>query len=107
MKRIRYAGGSFLTGDAIADALLDYATALARAGTADHVIVPGLGADEAPTSVDVVVGPASQLIAEHEESGAEEPHHEEFVADLRRRTRLATVGRVEQIGPPAGPDAAI
>lgn len=36
MKRITYAGGSILTGDRLADILMDDATALARAGLADH-----------------------------------------------------------------------
>lgn len=105
MKRLTYAGDSFLTGDAIADALLDYATTLARADVADHVVVPGLSRDGARTRFDIVVGPASQLIAEQVEGVGEELVDDAFVADLAHRSRLAAAGRVEQAGQ-RPPDAA-
>lgn len=106
MKRVTYAGDFFVTGDVVADALLDYATVLARADVADHVVVPGRSRDGALTSFDIVVGPASQLLAEHVEGLGEELVDDDFVADLRRRSRLAAAGRVDQVGLATDPDAA-
>src|SRR5690606_32012646 len=102
MKRVSYAGGEFLTGDLIPDALLDYAAALARAGQADHVAAPGIGGDDRVTRFDLVVGPASQLIAESLEVAGEELEAEEFVAELELRGRRARAGRV---GEPGAEDA--
>ncbi len=99
MKRVAYAGGSFLTGDTIADALLDYAAVLARAGQADRVTVPGIGADDRVTEFDMVVGPASQLIAEAVELAGEELDAPDFVADLEVRARRARAGRIGEPGP--------
>ena len=94
MKRISYAGGSFVTGDLIADAVLDYAAVLARAGQADRVTVPGLGGDDRLTEFDLVVGPASQLVAEAVEFGGDELESRELLDDLRVRERRARAGRI-------------
>jgi len=93
MKRISYGGSTILTGDSIADALLDYATALARAGSADHVRVPGLGPLGRVELFDLVIGPASQVYAENS-LGEDEIFDEAFVADLRHRMRVAAAGRL-------------
>ena len=98
MKRVGYAGGAFLTGDSIADALLDYAAVLARAGQADRIRIPAIGADDHPTEFDLVVGPASQLIAEPVEFRGEELEAPALVADLERRGRRARAGRFDEIG---------
>jgi hypothetical protein len=98
MKRISYGAGTILTGDRIADALLDYAAALARAGTADHVRVPAIASDDERTVLDIVIGPASQLMAEHEEVGFADVIDEEFVDELALRGKMVAAGRVDQIG---------
>lgn len=98
MKRVTYGGGSILTGDRIADALLDYAAALARAESADHLRVPAVGADGLPAVVDVVLGPASQLLAEAEGVAGGDLEDAAFVEELEHRARLAAAGRAEQIG---------
>lgn len=101
MKRISYGGSTILTGDAIADALLDYATALARAGSADHVRVPGIGPLGRVELFDVVIGPASQVYAENS-TGEEEVLDEVFVADLRHRVSLVAAGRAGDGADPVG-----
>ena len=98
MKRIGYAGGGFLTGDRIADALLEYAALLARAGTADRVSVPGLGEDDRVTEFDLVVGPASQLIAESVEFAGTELEDDALVDELQVRGRRARAGRIGEPG---------
>jgi hypothetical protein len=87
MKRILYAGGSFLTGDGIADAVLDYAAELANAGKAAKLVVPALDLEQRPEFVALVVGPSSQLLAEPVAMG-HELDDEEFTEALLLRTRL-------------------
>lgn len=87
VKRIRYAGGSFLTGDVIADAVLDYATELANAGKAARVEVPAMSLEQRMELVALVIGPASQLLAESV-AGDTEMVDEDFTADLVMRTRV-------------------
>lgn len=83
MERVHYAGSSILTGSAIAHALLDYAQALAEAGTSATVEIPTLNDDGTPGTSEVLIGPASQLIADTEESPYDEVGDDELVARLR------------------------
>ena len=69
MDRIHYAGDSILTGTEIARALLEYAQALAVAGTSATVDIPVV--DEQDGSIgrsELLVGPASQLMSDTVES---------------------------------------
>lgn len=100
MMRVTYAGGSFLTGDRLAASLLDYAAVLARAGQADRVTVPGIGEDDRVTRFELLVGPASQLIAEAVEFGGDELEDADLVEDLVVRGRRARAGRIGE--PSAG-----
>ena len=84
MERVHYAGSSILTGSAIAHALLDYAQALAEVGTSATTQIPTLNDDGTPGMSEVLIGPASQLIADTEESPYDEVVDDELVARLRR-----------------------
>jgi hypothetical protein len=58
MRQVSYTGGTFLTGDAIAALLVDYAAELANSERAAAVWVPTPdGAD-----VELLLGPASELL---------------------------------------------
>lgn len=85
MKRILYAGGSFLTGDGIAHAVLEYAAELANAGKAAKIDVPALDLEQRPERVSLVVGPSSQMLAEPISLGLE-LDDDEFTENLRRLT---------------------
>jgi len=85
MKRIDYVGNDLLTGDRIADAIMNYATALARRARADRVDVP-VFADGRISRVELILGPASQLLVESVQDDREEPVDDELVADLEQRT---------------------
>ena len=87
VKRILYAGGSFLTGDGIAEAVLDYAAELANAGKAAKLDVPALDLEQRQERVSLVIGPASQLMAEPVAVG-QEIEDETFTQQLRRMTRV-------------------
>ena len=84
VKEVSYVGDAFITGDAIADAVLDYGVALANAGHADKIVVPGIGRD-GDARFDLLIGPASQLSAAHVEHTGAELEDPEFVADIRDR----------------------
>jgi alkanesulfonate monooxygenase SsuD/methylene tetrahydromethanopterin reductase-like flavin-dependent oxidoreductase (luciferase family) len=90
MKRIYYSGGSLLTGDTIAEAVLAYAEALAKNPQADVVHVPVLVPDsDAKAVASLLIGPASQLMCVPEGSnGLVEPHDAAVIDDLVRRTLL-------------------
>lgn len=65
MQRIYYCTGtSFLTGDDIADAVLEYAWVLAQYGRFDLVRVPTRRADGSTGSSTLLVGPSSQISTE-------------------------------------------
>ncbi|NUT59153.1 MAG: hypothetical protein HOQ00_09975 [Agromyces sp.] len=87
MKIIVYAGDELLTGDEIAEALLEYGQALAQNGTASKVEIPTLEADGSRSTTTVLVGPASQIIAKRTDSDAEELRDPSVVAELKARTR--------------------
>ena len=85
MDRIHYAGDSILTGSEIARALLDYAQALAVAGTSATVDIPVV--DEGDGSIgrsELLIGPASQLISDTEEEGHELPPRADWTRGLLR-----------------------
>lgn len=89
MRHISYAETVFATDDRVADLLLEYATLLARTGSADTVTVPGRIGRRNVEPVSVVVGPASQITA----WGDDEPFGEDVddaVAGLRQRIRTVT-----------------
>jgi hypothetical protein len=87
MERIFYAGDRFLTGTAIARALVAYAAALARRGSAATIEIPVRHDDGTRGVVIFLLGPASQLVTEPVGgAAADEITDETLVADLRRLT---------------------
>lgn len=93
MDRLHYAGHSILTGTAIARAILDYAQALAEANASATIDVPTVNDDGSLGRSEILIGPASQLITDAEESRFEDVVDEEFVARLRdEATQVRTHG---------------
>lgn len=85
MHKIAYAGTVFYTGDRIATALLEYAAALARAGSAVAFTVPARTSDGELTRIEVLIGPASQLASEPVgDTGWPEIEDDDAVAELER-----------------------
>jgi hypothetical protein len=85
MRRVTYAGGSFVTADDIASLLLEYAAALANHDRAAAIHVPAIDLPHGATTIEVLVGPASQLLAEPVDDIGRVPDGGEFVADIRAR----------------------
>jgi hypothetical protein len=84
MHRIHYAGDSILSGSAIARALLEYGEALAKVGTSATVDIPTREADGSVGRSKLLIGPASQLIADEERSEYDELVDEALVAYFDR-----------------------
>jgi len=107
MDRIHYAGGELLTGSAIADAIVDYAAALASRRSAASIDIPIRGHDGVITRAHLLIGPASQLLTEPVETDAEELIDEELVSRLRAATTALSATRplVEAPEPGYGDDA--
>ena|GEM_PF-5142828 len=62
MKRVTHAGGSIVTGSAVADALLDYATQMERWAKSVAVDIPVLEDDGEVTVHTILLGSASALV---------------------------------------------
>ena len=106
MRRISTGVEQLLTADDIADVVLSYATALARAGTADTVSIPIVRDDGETDEARLLLGPASQLtIVPDSDVEIELPAAAAVVADLQQRIeRLSPRPVVEQ--PPTDTDDA-
>jgi hypothetical protein len=87
MHRVHYAGGSVLTGDAIAAALLDYASALARRASSATVDIPVREEDGSQGIAQVLIGPASQFVTTHEPGPGDEILDDELVERFTAATR--------------------
>ena len=92
-----YAGETFLTGDEIADAVLAYARALAERSTAATVEIPIRHEDGTSSQLAILVGPASQIVAEPAGSDGEEIVDADLVDDLHRRAQATMSPRAAML----------
>jgi hypothetical protein len=97
MKSVSYAGLTFSTADAIADALLLLAAALGQNERAETVEIPVVDDDGRPNSVQLVIGPASQFISRPFDSPYADPSDEELLDGLRRRIRSLDMPRAAAV----------
>ena len=89
--RISYAGDHFLTGDEAAEALLEYASILAKHNTSDEVQLRTIQSTGDPGISRFLIGPASQVVVSTHTSSIAEPDNADTVAEIRRK--------VEHLGP--------
>lgn len=85
MKRIHYASGSVLTGDAIADVLVKYAAALATSTAAAEVRAPAILESGEVGEAVLLLGPASQILVEDESFAGPELRDDDFVREIDAR----------------------
>ena len=95
MKHIHYDGATILTGDDVADAVIEYAAALSGGDRADTVAVPSVAPDGTLTTTKILIGPASELVVEDADDDVLETEDAEFVQQLRAAAR--TFGHSEPI----------
>lgn len=94
MKRLHYASGSLLTGDAIADVLVRYAAALAANAAAAEVHAPAVLESGEIGETVMLLGPASQMLAEPELFEGPELRDPGFVDELDQRVTALGPRRV-------------
>ena len=87
VKRILYSSAGFLTDDAIADALMDYASVLAIVDSADVVTCEGVDDEGKVRQYQLLIGPSSQILSVTTDDPSAEMKVDESVAELRRRSR--------------------
>ena len=97
MKNIVYGLTAVLTSDEAADAVLDYAAALAHAGLADTVAVPTVDAFGSTTTTSFLLAPALGLLVEDAADDPLGPDTTAFVEEISWRARA-----VRCTPPPAG-----
>ncbi len=97
MKSVTYAGLTFLTSDEIADALLQLAAALGQNERAETVEIPVITEDGVLSSVQLVIGPASQFISRPIESAFAAPVSDETLEHLRHRLRLLDLPKASAV----------
>jgi hypothetical protein len=95
MKHIQYDGSTILTSDDVADAVIEYAAALAGGDRADTVAVPAVAEDGTMTTTKILIGPTSEIVVEDAEEDDLELERQEFVARLRAAAK--TFGHSEPI----------
>ena len=102
MKRVSYAGVSFLTTDGVADALLRFVAALGLKQKAETVEIPAVGDRGDMVPVQLVIGPASALVSMPETSDIEDPDTSAAISSLNRRAdalaRPRAVAYLDQSG---------
>lgn len=87
MKNIHYAGEQAMTGDAIADAVLDYAETLAKHESSATIDVPVVSPNGTVANARFLIGPASQLVATPIESEFPDPMDEELIELIRLKRK--------------------
>jgi hypothetical protein len=68
-----YAAGTFVTTDEVADALVHFVATVPRNRRNQVIVVPEFDADGTSTPVVLVLGPASQIMSQHEAVSYAEP----------------------------------
>ncbi|WP_435747206.1 hypothetical protein [Microbacterium sp. PMB16] len=101
MQAIMYGGDEFVTGDAIADALLAYGRALGDDVRAEIIAIPVREEDGSVVTAKFLIGPASQIVAKTVRDRGPELEDEELVSrlnDLTRSVEAPTGGSLEMSG---------
>jgi hypothetical protein len=88
MKIVTYGGDRFLTSDSASDALLRFAATMGARSSAEVVSLPAKEINGTPRTVDLVIGPASELLAHDIEVAFPEPDTTAAVAILTERMTL-------------------
>jgi hypothetical protein len=95
---VTFADKSLLVGDDVAELLIEYATAIADRGRADHVTIRAIGGDGNEVDIHLLLDAGTIIAAESTNSTANPPDNRENMEDLRRR--------LDQLVSPPGPQVA-
>jgi hypothetical protein len=104
MKRVAYGGESFITSDEAAEALLAFAAAAAMSDVAEVIPLPSVRDDGKVVVLELVIGPASELITSPVDSPFPEPDTRGPSAALRARASELISNQHATGGPIYGQD---
>jgi hypothetical protein len=88
MREIHYASGKLVTSDEVA--VMEYAADLANRNEAATLLVPALGLADGESRVELLVGPASQLMSQPIHDERVLPLDADFLTDLESRIAALT-----------------
>ncbi|HWI31134.1 MAG TPA: hypothetical protein VNT50_06570 [Microbacterium sp.] len=94
MQRLHYTGDTVLLPDAVSEALLEYASALADTQASAVITVPIVEGGVA-SYAEILLGPASQLYATHAEGVEEVAADVALVDEIKLRTRRLRPAEVQ------------
>jgi hypothetical protein len=83
MKHITFGDKSLLIGDAVADALLEYAAFLATAARGDTVEVHAISSDGDEVTASFLLGPGVTVMAETSHTQLPEPDNSDAIAYMQ------------------------
>ncbi|HEX5859327.1 MAG TPA: hypothetical protein VFY91_14580 [Microbacterium sp.] len=87
MLELHYTGDRILMADAVGEAVMRYASALADAQTSDVIVVPIVREDGEASTAELLIGPASQLYSTPAPDADDLEADAALIADLDQRTR--------------------
>ena len=90
MQRLHYTGDTLLVPDAVCDAIMTFASALAGERVSDVVRVPIVDEAGVTTMAAILIGPASQLYATPAPDSTEIDVDPGVVEDILRRAAVLT-----------------
>ncbi|MDY7526507.1 MULTISPECIES: hypothetical protein [unclassified Cryobacterium] len=93
MKRMSFCGMTFLTTDAVADAVLELTALLTYGHNSELLVVPSFTLDGSERIVNLLVGPGSELISIPEDDFGAERDTSRAVAVLRDQIDVLTSER--------------
>ena len=91
VKELKYAGGKTIVSDELAEALTDYAQILAANGDSGVIEFPAVGEDGTVGTSRLLLGPASQILAEPVTTDSKVLDDSHVIAELKHRIRAAGV----------------
>ncbi|MFS0866385.1 hypothetical protein AB3M83_03500 [Microbacterium sp. 179-B 1A2 NHS] len=92
MKHITFAEKSLFVDDDAADCLVEYATLLGAAHSADSVRIRAIGTDGNEVEADFVLNQATNLMSESTTADMEPPENTDAVAYMRGRIEILRNG---------------
>jgi hypothetical protein len=93
MMKLDYAGGEVLVSNALSHALVEFSAHIARTGGSDSLLIPVLTLDGIRGDAEVVVGPASQLLASPTDAPEVDLDDANVIADILSRTAILKPSR--------------
>jgi hypothetical protein len=85
MHQISYSGDTFVTSDPIAEKVLEYARALGQAGSDDTIEIPAVDESGSVWKIQLLLGPASELVARQIEGEEQDLEADDLLTDLDGR----------------------